>query len=35
VNHTFMDLLQEAQKRYQQEQYRNGNVFDAEVVVEE
>ena len=35
VNHTFMDLLQEAQKRYQQEQYHNGNVFDAEVIVEE
>ena len=35
VNHTFMDLLQEAQKRYQEQQYPKGNVFDVEVVVEE
>ena len=35
VNHTFMDLLQEAQKRYQEQAYPRGNVFDAEVVVEE
>jgi hypothetical protein len=35
VNHTFMDLLQEAQKRYQEQSYPTGNVFDAEVVVEE
>lgn len=35
VNHTFMDLLQEAQKRYTEQAYPRGNVFDAEVVVEE
>jgi hypothetical protein len=35
VNHTFMDLLQEAQKRYQQEQYKSGNIYDVEAIVDE
>lgn len=35
VNHTFMDLLQEAQKRYQEQAYPRGNVFEAEVVRED
>lgn len=35
VNHTFMDLLQEAQKRYQEQAYPKGNVFEAEVVRED
>ena len=35
VNHTFMDLLQEAQKRYQEQSYKTGNIYEAEVVVED
>jgi hypothetical protein len=35
VNHTFMDLLQEAQKRYQEQAYKSGNIYEAEVVIED
>ena len=35
VNHTFMDLLKEAQERYASQAYPKGNVFDAEVVRED
>jgi hypothetical protein len=35
VNHTFMDLLQEAQRRYQEQSYPKGNVFEAEIVIED
>lgn len=35
INHTFMDLLKEAQERYSSQAYPSGNIFDAEVVVEE
>ena len=35
VNHTFMDLLQEAQKRYQEQSYKTGNIYDVEAVVDE
>jgi len=35
VNHTLMDLLQEAQKRYQEQQYKSGNIYEAEIVVED
>jgi hypothetical protein len=35
VNHTFMDLLQEAQKRYQEQAYKSGNIYDVEATVED
>jgi hypothetical protein len=35
VNHTFMDLLKEAQERYTAQAYPRGNVFEAEVVRED
>lgn len=35
INHTFMDLLKEAQERYTSQAYPSGNVFEAEVVRED
>ena len=35
VNHTFIDLLQEAQKRYQEQAYKSGNIYDVEATVDE
>ena len=35
VNHTFMDLLQEAQRKYTEQQYKSGNIYDVEAVVDE